>query len=356
MTIQRGGAMNRGAERRIRLAVLLAGCLLMGGCGGYQKPRAQMREVSVEELDALAVKLRAAEAVTVDQGGLWITEETIAMPGVQRDYDILFITDTHAMEVSEEDPDMVREYQRVRRQQMYGRENGADPGNLEDWVSYANAVDADAVFLGGDIIDCPSRGNLDYLETQLGRLKMPYLYTLGNHDWTFPWEYMTEKGRELYLPQLQEYMGGDAALHTWETEDLLAVAVDDSPGQINAGIRGDTLERYRELLEKGKPVILLMHVPLLTQSALERAKKEWPSSVVLGGGNYGGIYPNETSGEFIELTTAADSPVELALSGHLHFYDRDDIEGERKILQLVGNAGFQGGGVMLHIRKAEAGE
>ena len=74
---------------------------------------------------------------------------------------------------------------------------------------------------------------------------------------------------------------------------------------------------------------------------------------MIGAGNYGGIYPNEGSERFVSLTTAADSPVELVLAGHVHFYDRDVIEGERQVLQLVGGAGFQGNAILVHITGGE---
>lgn len=274
-----------------------------------------------------------------------VTEEEIKIPGVSGAYDILFLTDTHVVIKDENDSEQVRPYRGTRHKQFHNEEGVSASEQFEDWINYANEQEVDAVFFGGDIIDYPSEGNLEFLEAQLERLEMPYLYTLGNHDWTFPWEYMTEKGGDAYLPLLEPYMSGDTVLHTWETEDLLVIAVDDSSGQINE----EALEEYKELLKMKKPVILLVHVPFLTQSVLTEAKNVWPTAVVLGGGNYGGIYPNEYSEEFIELTTAKDSPVELVLAGHVHFYDKDYIVGDREVLQLVGDAGFHGSALRLHI-------
>ena len=93
----------------------------------------------------------------------------------------------------------------------------------------------------------------------------------------------------------------------------------------------------------------MAHVPFITQSVLTKAKEAWDSPVVIGAGNYGGIYPNEDSERFMALTTAEGSPVELVLAGHEHFYDRDAIEGEKDVLQLVGGAGFQGDAILIHI-------
>ncbi len=58
----------------------------------------------------------------------------------------------------------------------------------------------DAVLLGGDTIDFPSKANINYLQECLSDLSVPYMYVNGNHDWTYPWEYMTDYGKSEYLP------------------------------------------------------------------------------------------------------------------------------------------------------------
>ena len=274
-----------------------------------------------------------------------ITEETLQLPGFQGEYDILFLTDTHVVIQDETDSPQEAAEGAARQAEFRNAEGVSAAEQFKDWIDYANEQGVDAVLLGGDIIDYPSAGNLDFLEEQLGRLDMPYLYTPGNHDWTYPWEYMTEFGKENYLPLLEPYMAEDTDIHTWETEDLLIIAVDNSPGQVSH----EAMERYEELLGTEKTVIVLVHVPFLTQSVLARAREEWDSGVVIGGGNYGGIYENDDSKRFVKLTTAEESPVELMLAGHVHFYDRDYIDGKKQILQVVGDAGYHGSAVRLHI-------
>ena len=96
-------------------------------------------------------------------------------------------------------------------------------------------------------------------------------------------------------------------------------------------------------------MVVVAHVPFMTQSVLGRAREVWNSPVVIGAGNYGGIYPNEDSEKFEAVTTSSDSPVELVLAGHVHFYDKDIIEGEKNVLQLVGGAGFKGEALLIHL-------
>ena len=72
----------------------------------------------------------------------------------------------------------------------------------------------------------------------------------------------------------------------------------------------------RDILTRGKPVIILMHVPLQTDSLLSKVIDVWgDGGLVLG---EKGIVPNEASREFIDLIYADDSPVVAVLDGHVH--------------------------------------
>lgn len=139
-------------------------------------------------------------------------------------------------------------------------------------------------------------------------------------------------------------MQSDPAVSQMDFGEFIIVSVDNSTNQIAP----EALEMYKEILQKGKPVIVMLHVPLLTQSVLTKAKEARDSGVVLGGGNYGGIYPNEISSEFIALTTAETSPVVAVLAGHVHFYDRDMIN--ENIVQIVGDAGYKGGAMWISVK------
>jgi len=270
-----------------------------------------------------------------------IAEETVYIEGMEGEYTLLFLTDTHVII-----PSMEVTQSETERFQLFTNEEGiCSSDQFPEWIRYANELKVDAVLLGGDIIDTPSAANLEWLQAQLAGLDMPYLYVNGNHDWTFPWEYMTEKGKETYLPLLEPFMDGNTAIHSLDLGEMILVGIDDSSNQVN----GDVLPEYERILREGKPVIVLAHVPFMTQSVLGKAREVWSSPVVIGAGNWGGIYPNEDSERFVSLTTASDSPVELVLAGHVHFYDRDVIEGDRDVLQLVGGAGFEGHGMLIHL-------
>ncbi len=321
-----------------------------------------------------------------------LIEEELVLPEIEGEYELLFLTDSHVVvesgsgaergssatgsgnaaegvsetgsggeadngngaeggsEADSGNEARFAELSRKRYPQFADEKGRHSRENFEDWIEYANESEADGVLLGGDIIDSPSKEHMNFLKESLKNLKMPYVYTLGNHDWTTPWDYMSANDRQSYLPGFLAFMQDDTAIHSHDFGEFIVVAVDNSTGQVD----GNAIEPYQKILEQDKPVIVLVHVPFLTQSVLTKAKQVWNSGVVIGGGNYGGLYPNENSKKFMELTTAKDSPVVAVLAGHVHFYDKDYIDGEKDVLQIVGDAGFHDSAVSLTIKGAES--
>ena len=274
-----------------------------------------------------------------------ITEE-ILLPGLKEQYDFLFLTDTHIIASTENEPEEAYEGIWEKRDQ-YSTENGVySVDQFPVWVAYANEKGVDSVLLGGDIIDSPGERNLEFLDEQFANLEVPYLYTPGNHDWTRPDEYRTEKAYNEFLPRLEKYMNGNTAIQKVDIGELRIIAVDNSDTQFDE----QSVKEYEKYLQTDQKVIVLIHIPLITQSVLTRAREVWDSRVVLGGENYGGLLPEEFSRRFMDLTAAEDSPVELILAGHVHFYDKDYFVGGKDVLQIVGPAGFEGKAVHLTIK------
>lgn len=306
--------------KRFISVLLIAGCVfLLTGCG-EKKTKIVITEENV-------------------------AEETIVVEGLSQDYDLLFLTDTHMVVGSSEDTEQIAANGAVRAPQFVDDTGVNSSVQFPAWITYAKEQQVDAVLFGGDIIDYPSTGNLEYLQENLDTLTMPYIYTLGNHDWTYPWEYMTDKGEEEYLPLLEPMMQGNTAIQRLDVGELTIVAVDNSSNQVNPRV----LEAYEAILAEGRPTIVLVHVPFVTPSLLERAVVEWSSPVVIGSGNAGGIYENEETTAFMKMTTAEDSPVVAVLAGHVHFYNKDYMNGEKEVLQLVGDAGFKRQGMIIHV-------
>lgn len=92
------------------------------------------------------------------------------------------------------------------------------------------------------------------------------------------------------------------------------------------------------------------HVVIQDEEALlPKALEAWNSRTVIGNGDLGGIWPDETSDHFLELTIADNSPVRLMLAGHVHFYDNSVISEERQLHQIVGSAAYEGSAVLIRV-------
>lgn len=283
-----------------------------------------------------------------EQRGIVVEEKILVIPGLEGEYRYLFLSDTHIISLDGEENEQQLENALPRRDILFKDELGRTPEEVfPDWIAYANEQQVDGLLLGGDVIDFPSQGNLSFLENNLEMLEMPYLYVPGNHDWTYPWEYMTDKGRQEYLTALSPWMRGTPAAQVMENEELVFLGVDNSSNQIDPA----AMDTVRSAVEKGKPVILLQHIPFATDRLVAAAAGVWKNPVLLGKGVLGGIYPNEASQEYMNLVLGTGSPVRAVLAGHIHMGERDSLtEG---IVQYTAEAGYMGKGLLLIIRGEE---
>ena len=199
-------------------------------------------------------------------------------------------------------------------------------------IKYSNNKNVDALLLGGDIIDSPSNSNLEFLRYNLKNYKKDYLYTLGNHDWSFAWDYHTDAAREKFYPKFSEFMD-DVQVSYLEYEDLIIVAINNSDNQINE----EATEKIKKILEKQKPTIVMMHVPLSTQYIADEAMKIRNRISVIG---EHGIQPTETTQKAIDLILSEKYKVFHIISGHVHFYITDEIN--KRIIQDVSAPAYEG--------------
>ena len=105
------------------------------------------------------------------------------------------------------------------------------------------------------------------------------------------------------------------------------------------------MKAFEEIYDTGKAIILISHVPIeshIEDGLWEKSKEVWGatsdgrSKVLLGERS---CIPDQTTGRFLELVKAADSPVKLVLSGHVHFYHEGKLT--ENVRQIVTGAGFE---------------
>ena len=276
-----------------------------------------------------------------DLSNLIVHEEQIEIPGLQKSFEFIFVADTHVALCDDRDADF-RDYMNSRYE-MFRNQNGEGSElSFKNIISYVSKEKPDLLVLGGDIVDAASWACVDYMKEMLKKVKCPWIYSMGNHDFNYgAQEYFSEKAYKEYLPRFKEISQTADGFQYIEYDEFIVFAVDDKNNQIPVG----AVEGLKNMCNKNKPIVLITHVPIepLEENTLhEETIQVWGadengySKVLMGEHSK---RPNEDTKQFLELILDKKSPVCLVLSGHIHFYHKDILNGD--LLQIVTGPGFQ---------------
>ena len=277
-----------------------------------------------------------------------ISEETLEVEGFEREFSIFFLADSHISLCDERDKELMEKA--WSRSRLYKVDDIEAWDRFDALIENADNDKNDIIILGGDIIDSAMYASIDHVNGQVASLSIPYMYTIGNHDFEYGTEYFSNKAYEEYLPRLDDLHGKDS-YQVNEYDDLIIFSADDYNNQVSAS----ALEAYKREAAKGKPIVLIVHVPIEPvtgdDSLTEKCKEVWGSSedgkskVTMG---VNGCYPNDTTNEFLDLVLADESPVVLVLAGHIHFYHKDMLNDN--IVQIVTGAAFEGNALRVTLK------
>ena len=321
-----------------RKIVILVSALFLAGCG-TKTENADPAENggSTEKIEDTTV----AEETEIPDNLVSFDETKIHIPQLEQDYEIWFLADSHIIVEDGSEDEQTAAYA-TERKPVFANETGyLSDVIFSQFIDKANEEKPDLVLFGGDIIDFPSEANVAYLKSELQRLTVPYRMTYGNHDWTFPWEYMTETGSAKYRPMIEGAMG-DAV---FQLDDLIVVTADNSSNQVTP----ESLEMVKEAAAMGKPVVLLLHVPLSTEELIAKAKENWANPVTLGMQVHGGIAPNEASAELWHMTHDDESMIKAVLAGHAHFAYEEALSDAT--VEIITDAAFKGKATKIYLQK-----
>lgn len=280
------------------------------------------------------------EPTDTDQLGLTAHEEQLEIKGLEAPFEMFFVADTHISLCDDRDPDL-KEYM---MQRYVGFQNSRGEGSeiaFRDILQYVSGEEPDLLVLGGDILDAATWASVEYLDELLAKLECPWIYEMGNHDFNYGvLNYFSEKSYTEYLPRLQKLSQTTDGYQCVEYDSFVIFAADDAGNQIGK----KAVTALEEACKIGKPIILISHVPLepMEESTLiEDTVKVWGA----GWNNYSKVLmgehankPNETTKKFMDIVFAEDSNVELVLSGHVHFYHKDDLKGD--LQQIITGPGY----------------
>lgn len=276
-----------------------------------------------------------------------VIKSMVPVCGLTAPVKVVHITDSHLSFAKAEEGARECRHARERRQgfeTVTGGQNAKD--NFLSQLSYA--ADADACVMTGDIIDFPSQANLELLRQNAPSAPGRVLYTLGNHDWCYPWEKPVAETLLRHQGGFTAWYGNDVTFNSTQIGGLLFVGIDNSTYQFS---RRQRLMLACEFL-KGLPVVLFFHIPLFAPSLASPTVKDWGRPILAGcpqdvlaqwGRDFGegnNLTPSADTLAFLSLLEENAPKIAAVLAGHVHFSHEDETAGG--LYQLVTRAGCYG--------------
>jgi len=182
----------------------------------------------------------------------------------------------------------------------------------------AEAENGDALIVTGDICDYISGANMRAVNHCFNKLTVPYLYVCGNHEKT-----------EL-IPDGNVVSQIKNPVQILDLGDIVIFGVDNSRREVTA----EQTEQLKKALLLGKPLIIAMHVPIMTEGNQEEFEKR---------GAYVQFNRKDAAKEvleFVDLIKKNANSIIAVLAGHLHYIDNTQVAPG--VMQYVSSQGILG--------------
>lgn len=348
----------------------LAGCeekntITDFGCGSEitVKPGYPIDKGDIEEISPLLPRTVPASAVTVTG-----TQINLTSTLVRNEVKVVLSSDSHLVDFDErEEP--YRQYSN----RMYEAYSNPDykivtkdtdlKQYFRNFVTMAAEVNASAMFSLGDLVSYPSEFAIEWINQTVSEIHIPFYPINGNHDWHYELypgtpDQIREKWTEERLIALYP-SGVNPMCYSVEIGGIRFVLMDDSTDEI----KFNQLEFIRREIETGKPIILLMHVPMYSEGRAEGwalGNPEWRYDTASSKtyfdksyfeGEYARSNPMHTNitNCFYNEVLSADNVI-ACIAGHVHSFNIDEING---MLMLTLDANYKNNAYCLTISPAK---
>ncbi len=263
----------------------------------------------------------------------------IYSPDVEDTVRVMVVADTHLW-ISDQREEPFREYSRRMAAAYHTTTHYATGVETSPEKSLRAVADlavrrgVDAVALLGDIVNYPSERAVELVCEVMDGAGVPWYYTCGNHDWHYEGMVggrleLREEWRAKRLSPL--FRGNNPNCYAVEIKGVRLLFVDSS----TYDILPEQYEFMRREVRSGKPLVLMMHIPLYAPGRpvgygighpdwnaahdngykVER-RERWPE-----GGH------TELDYRFYDLVTTAPNLL-CSFAGHVHTYGVDVIGGK----------------------------
>lgn len=275
-----------------------------------------------------------ASAVSItEEEDINIYNTVIKVPGLTETYKFLQVSDTHVA-VIPEDTSRFDYSHAVSRNAHFGSYTEGDYLEMLDkYYAYAEKEGVDAVLLTGDIIDFPSEENVDFLYDVIDSSPLTTMYTVGNHDWSYPdasfgyGAYLSQTQRETFLPlfnraSVVESCGNTDNPHGSYIDfgELVVVMLNDSDDMFTYTQSYNVL---KNALALNKPTIVCYHSPLYSPTLTEDIVAQWKTNQIVGSHRGASMWTIKTS-TIVSMLESSENIIGL-FAGHAHFEHEDVV-------------------------------
>jgi Icc-related predicted phosphoesterase len=259
----------------------------------------------------------------------WFKESKIVIPGVKGRHLFMHVSDIHLHvwdELCSEEEKMSainRENDWIRGKENFAASSGEPFGDaqkirsteaFEKILFLAKELNPEALLISGDTLNYMHPAGERYLKRKLA-------------------EYKNNTGRFICVPGNHDNKDLDGIwttkLSVHEFDGFRIAAVNDTTNTVD----DQTLSELESVCNEGVPIIILCHIPLLT----EYCKEE-----LIDAGRYFFVDPesaDETGKKFVSLAEN-NSSIKAVVCGHLHKYIYCSLTPEKP--QIIGSQGMAG--------------
>lgn len=266
--------------------------------------------------------------------------------GLEKPIKLLHITDTHLCYADERDDESKRNLAAHRRR-AFGDENDSIITELLSMIEYGND-NCDAIVHTGDLIDFISEENLEQARRAMDKARN-LMFIAGNHEFSRyvgeAWEDTAYKMTT--FQHVQRKFGLDMLFSARIVGGVNIVGVDNGYYQFEPW----QLWRLKREVQKGLPIVLMMHDPLyeetLYQAAMSRSGATSAGIVgcdeehLLPYEEYRAVQQRPTNDtlQFIDYVNF-EPLIRCVLAGHLHYHHEGILPSGKP--QLVTSGGYSG--------------
>lgn len=249
-------------------------------------------------------------------------KKEIIIPGLQKSYRILHVTDVHVTLWDDRDEhtviaDGAHKGKRlvldfgVKRAKHFTADGISTNDKftiLCDCLKEYGASFADAVVFTGDILDFYTDAAFEFMMENLNKLPMPYLFVLGNHDYIF-----SNHDDDFTFGRFAKLCGGSFQLQKYKLGELTLI------GLFNGEYFYDrqTLALFSEAIEEEAHVLVFQHVPINSPSLEAFFAEIGKNNVVIGADNCPS--KDDSKDLFMHRIDRPDSPVRALICGDSHY-------------------------------------